>query len=76
MSSPARTTLVRRTIKKWLRVPKGTEPKYRRGSRPGKLTVFKAQLIQAFETTRIAPSAIGARYMRSSNDDLDLGEFR
>jgi len=44
-----RTSLARNTIKKWLRAPKGTEPKYRRVSRPGKLTAFEAQLIAALE---------------------------
>lgn len=36
-----RTSLERNTIKKWLRAPRGTEPKYRRSSRPCKLTAFE-----------------------------------
>jgi len=50
-----RTSLARNTIKKWLREPKGTEPKYRRSSRPGKLTAFEAQLIQALEADAHRP---------------------
>lgn len=50
-----RTSLARNTIKKWLRAPKGTEPKYRRSSRPGKLTAFEAQLIQALEADAHRP---------------------
>ena len=50
-----RTSLARNTIKKWLRAPKGTEPKYRRVSRPGKLTAFEAQLIAALEADSHRP---------------------
>ena len=44
-----RTSLARNTIKKWLRAPRGTEPGYRRRDKPGKLSAFEAQLIQALE---------------------------
>jgi transposase len=50
-----RTSLARNTIKKWLRAPKGTEPKYRRSSRPCKLTAFEAELIQALEADAQRP---------------------
>jgi len=45
-----RTSLARNTIKKWLRAPRGVEPRYRRAAKPGKLTAFEAQLIQALES--------------------------
>lgn len=50
-----RTSLARNTIKKWLRAPKGAEPKYRRSSRPCKLTAFEAELIQALEADAHRP---------------------
>ncbi len=50
-----RTSLARNTIKKWLRAPKGTEPKYRRSSRACKLTAFEAELIQALEADAHRP---------------------
>jgi len=43
-----RTGLSRTTVKKWLRAPTGTEPKYRRSvSKPGKLDAFKDELLHA-----------------------------
>ncbi len=50
-----RTSLARNTIKKWLRAPRGVEPRYRRGAKPGKLTPFQAQLIQALEADAHRP---------------------
>ena len=50
-----RTSLARNTIKKWLRAPRGMEPRYRRGVKPGKLTPFHAQLIQALEADAHRP---------------------
>ena len=43
------TSLSRNTIKKWLRAPRGTEPKYRRRAVPVKLTPFVEALTQALE---------------------------
>lgn len=45
-----RTSLSRNTIKQWLKKPEGTEPKYRRQSRPGKLTPYEAILIRFLES--------------------------
>ncbi len=42
-----RTSLSRNTIKKWLRVPEGSEPSYQRQQKPTKLTPFEDQLKQA-----------------------------
>ena len=42
-----RTGLSRTTVKKWLKVPTGTEPKYSRVSKPGKLGAFKDELLRA-----------------------------
>jgi transposase len=42
-----RTSLSRNTIKKWLRVPEGSEPSYQRQQKPTKLTLFEDQLKQA-----------------------------
>jgi len=50
-----RTSLSRNTIKKWLRTPEGTEPKYRRSRRPGKLTPYEAILTRALETDSHRP---------------------
>ena len=50
-----RTSLARNTIKKWLRAPRGMEPRYRRVAKPGKLTPFQAQLIQALEADAHRP---------------------
>jgi transposase len=50
-----RTSLARNTIKKWLRAPRGMEPRYRRRDKPGKLTPFEAQLIQALQADAHRP---------------------
>jgi transposase len=50
-----RTGLSRNTIKKWLRVSWGAEPKYRRRGRPGKLGEFKADLVSALQTDAHRP---------------------
>jgi transposase len=50
-----RTSLARNTIKKWSRAARGEEPRYRRGTKPGKLTAFEAQLIQALEVDAHRP---------------------
>ncbi len=42
-----RTSLSRNTVKKWLRMPNGTDPSYKRRSQPTKLTPFEDQLKQA-----------------------------
>jgi len=43
------TSLSRNTIKKWLKVPQGTQPKYRRPAVPTKLTPFIEALTQALQ---------------------------
>ena len=46
-----RTGLSRNTVKRWLRVPDGTEPAYRRRPGPGgKLAEFKADLVNALQS--------------------------
>lgn len=50
-----RTGLARNTVKRWLELPDGVEPKYRRAKRPKKLTPFEAQLRLALETDRHRP---------------------
>jgi transposase len=45
-----RTSLSRNTIRKWLRAPEGSEPRYEREAVPGKLAPFEAQLRAALET--------------------------
>lgn len=42
-----RTTLTRNTIKKWLKAPDGSEPKYRRPPKPTKLAPFEPKLLMA-----------------------------
>jgi hypothetical protein len=37
------------TVRKWLKAPVAGEPKYRRGTRPGKLTAFHEALQQALK---------------------------
>jgi transposase len=44
-----RTGLSRNTVKKWLRAGEGVEPRYRRGSKPGKLSAFEELLVKALE---------------------------
>jgi transposase len=44
-----RTGLSRNTVKKWLKEPEATEPRYRRVEAPGKLTPFQDVLIRALE---------------------------
>jgi hypothetical protein len=39
-----RTSLSRNTVKKWLRMPNGSEPAYQRRVMPAKLTPFEDQL--------------------------------
>ena len=45
-----RTSLSRNTIRAWLRKPQGTEPRYQRAHRAGKLAAFEAMLVAALET--------------------------
>jgi transposase len=44
-----RTGLSRNTVKKWLRAGESVEPRYRRGSKPGKLSAFQEGLVKALE---------------------------
>ena len=50
-----RTSLSRNTIKKWLRTPDGTEPKYHRQHSDRKLTPYEARLQKALETDAHRP---------------------
>jgi len=50
-----RTGLSRTTIKKWVKVPLGTEPKYQRVSKPGKLGEFKEELVRALKADAHRP---------------------
>ena len=45
----------RTTVKKWLKVPLGTEPKYQRASKPGKLSGFKEELVRALKVDAHRP---------------------
>jgi transposase len=49
------TSLSRNTVKKWLRVAPGTQPKYRRHKLSTKLTPFAAALIKALEADAYRP---------------------
>jgi transposase len=50
-----RTSLSRNTIKKWLRMPNGSEPAYQRRSLPTKLTLYEDQLKQALIADSFRP---------------------
>ncbi len=50
-----RTSLTRNTIKKWLKSPDGTEPKYLRRKSEGKLTAFEPKLLLALEVDAHRP---------------------
>lgn len=50
-----RTGLSRTTVKKWIKAPMGTEPKYRRVGRLGKLSEFKEELLQALRADARRP---------------------
>jgi transposase len=50
-----RTSLSRNTIKKWLRTPDGTEPKYHRQHSDRKLAPYEARLQKALETDAHRP---------------------
>ncbi len=50
-----RTGLSRTTIKKWVKVALGTEPKYQRVSKPGKLGEFKEELVRALKADAHRP---------------------
>lgn len=50
-----RTSLSRNTVKKWIKMPNGTEPMYRRNAMPTKLTPFEEQLNQALVTDSYRP---------------------
>jgi transposase len=57
-----RTSLSRNTVKKWLKSPEGTEPKYRRCPREGKLAGYREWLSKALEAdAHIGPNEIDAR---------------
>lgn len=45
-----RTSLSRNTIREWLKKPEGSEPRYRRQAKPGKLAAYEAFLTQSLET--------------------------
>ena len=50
-----RTSLSRNTIRDWLKKPEGSEPKYRRQAKPGKLSAFEAYLTRSLETDQHRP---------------------
>jgi transposase len=50
-----RTSLSRNTIKKWLREPEGTEPKYQRSESPSKIAPYVDWLIRAVELDQRRP---------------------
>ena len=50
-----KTGYSRNTVKRWLKTPEGTEPKYRRVSPNTKIAPYAAQLIKALETDARRP---------------------
>lgn len=50
-----RTSLSRNTVKKWLRMPNGSEPAYQRRAMPTKLTPYEDQLKQALVADSYRP---------------------
>ena len=50
-----RTSLSRNTVKKWLRMPDGSEPVYQRRPRPTKLSPYEEQLKQALVADSYRP---------------------
>jgi transposase len=50
-----RTSLSRNTVRAWLRKPQGSEPRYQRVGRPGKLAAFEAMLLAALEADARRP---------------------
>jgi transposase len=50
-----RTSLSRNTVKKRLKAPDGTEPRYRRGKAVGKVTAFEPTLLLALEADSYRP---------------------
>lgn len=50
-----RTSLSRNTIKKWLKEPNATEPKYQRVKTSGKLTAYEPMLLMALEADARRP---------------------
>ena len=50
-----RTGLSRTTVQKWVKAPAGSAPKYQRAGRPGKLTPFKEDLLQALKADARRP---------------------
>jgi len=49
------TSLSRNTVRKWLRASMQSEPRYRRGTQPRKLSPFQARLEQALKTDSHRP---------------------
>ena len=50
-----KTGYSRNTVKRWLKTPEGTEPKYRRVNPKTKIAPYAAQLIEALETDAHRP---------------------
>ena len=50
-----KTGYSRNTVKRWLKTPEGTEPKYRRLNPNTKIAPYAAQLIKALETDSRRP---------------------
>jgi len=50
-----RTGLTRKTIRKWLKAPEGTEPKYRRGQGGTKIAPYAERLVRMLETDARRP---------------------
>jgi transposase len=50
-----RTSLSRNTVKKWLRMPNGSEPAYQNRSMPTKLTPYEEQFKQALVADSYRP---------------------
>ena len=50
-----KTGYSRNTVKRWLKTPEGTEPKYERLNRNIKIAPYAAQLIKALETDARRP---------------------
>ena len=50
-----RTGLSRTTVQKWVKASAGSEPKYRRARKPGKLSPYREELVRALRADARRP---------------------
>lgn len=68
-----RTSLSRNTIKKWLREPEGSEPKYERSTSPSKIAPYADWLIRAVELDQRRPPRDRRTALRLFHEIKKLG---